>query len=51
MAVSLVERGYRYGLDFMYFAFPNVKHSENDREQRLHLPFRLLPVDAQWHRA
>jgi len=42
MAMALVERGYRYGLDFMYFAFPNAKHSERDWGQRLHLPFQFF---------
>lgn len=26
MAVALAERGYRYGHDFLYFAFPNAEH-------------------------
>jgi hypothetical protein len=31
-----------YGHDFLYFAFPNAKHSERDWSQRLHLPFKFL---------
>lgn len=42
MAVALAERGYRYGRDFMYFAFPNAEHSEHDWGQRLHLPFQFF---------
>ena len=42
MALALAHCGYRYGLDFMYFAFPNAKHSENDWEQRLHVPFQFF---------
>lgn len=42
MAVALAERGYRYGHDFLYFAFPNASHSERDWGQRLHLPFQFF---------
>lgn len=42
MAIALAERGYRYGHDFMYFAFPNAEHSERDWGQRLHLPFQFF---------
>lgn len=42
MALALAERGYRYGHDFLYFAFPNAKHSENDWGQRLHVPFQFF---------
>jgi enterochelin esterase-like enzyme len=42
MAVALAERGYRYGDDFLYFAFPNAEHSERDWGQRLHLPFQFF---------
>jgi predicted alpha/beta superfamily hydrolase len=42
MAMALAERGYRYGLDFMYFAFPNARHSEMDWGQRLHVPFQFF---------
>ena len=42
MAVALAERGYRYGHDFLYFAFPNALHSERDWSQRLHLPFQFF---------
>jgi predicted alpha/beta superfamily hydrolase len=42
MAVALAERGYRYGHDFLYFAFPNAGHSEHDWGQRLHLPFQFF---------
>jgi enterochelin esterase-like enzyme len=42
MAVALAERGYRYGHDFLYFAFPNAEHSEHDWGQRLHLPFQFF---------
>jgi len=42
MSVALAERGYRYGHDFLYFAFPNASHSERDWGQRLHLPFQFF---------
>jgi predicted alpha/beta superfamily hydrolase len=42
MAIALAERGYRYGHDFLYFAFPNAEHSEKDWSQRLHLPFQFF---------
>jgi predicted alpha/beta superfamily hydrolase len=42
MATALAERGYRYGHDFLYFAFPNAEHSERDWGQRLHLPFQFF---------
>jgi enterochelin esterase-like enzyme len=42
MAVALAERGYRYGHDFLYFAFPNAGHSERDWSQRLHIPFQFF---------
>jgi len=42
MAVALAERGYHYGHDFLYFAFPNAEHSEHDWSQRLHLPFQFF---------
>ena len=42
MAMALVERGYQYGHDFVYFAFPNAEHSERDWGQRLHLPFQFF---------
>jgi predicted alpha/beta superfamily hydrolase len=42
MALALAERACRYGLDFMHFAFPNAKHSENDWGPRLHVPFQFF---------
>ena len=42
MAVALAERGYHYGHDFLYFAFPNAGHSERDWGQRLHIPFQFF---------
>jgi hypothetical protein len=42
MAVALAERGYRYGLDLLYFAFPMAEHSETDWSHRLHLPFQFF---------
>jgi predicted alpha/beta superfamily hydrolase len=42
MSVALAERGYRYGHDFLYFAFPKAEHSERDWGQRLHLPFQFF---------
>ena len=48
MAMALAERGYRYGLDFMYFPFPNAQHSEMDWGQRLHVPFQFFAGDRPW---
>ena len=42
MAMALAGRGYHYGHDFLYFAFPNAEHSERDWGQRLHLPFQFF---------
>ncbi|HVO64642.1 MAG TPA: alpha/beta hydrolase-fold protein [Terriglobales bacterium] len=42
MAIALAQRGYRYGHDFLYFAYPNAEHSERDWGQRLHLPFQFF---------
>jgi enterochelin esterase-like enzyme len=42
MAVALAERSYRYGLDFLYFSYPNAEHSERDWGQRLHVPFQFF---------
>lgn len=42
MAVALAERGYDYGHDFLYFAFPSAEHSERDWGQRLHIPFQFF---------
>jgi len=42
MAIALADRGYQYGHDFLYFAFPNAEHSEHDWGQRLHLPFQFF---------
>jgi enterochelin esterase-like enzyme len=42
MAVALAERGYHYGHDFLYFAFPDAGHSERDWGQRLHIPFQFF---------
>jgi enterochelin esterase-like enzyme len=42
MALALVERGYRYGKDFLHLAFPNAKHDEAAWGERLHLPLQLF---------
>jgi predicted alpha/beta superfamily hydrolase len=53
MAIALADRGYRYGHDFLYFAFPNAGHSEHDWGQRLHLPFQFFAgraaVISRWN--
>lgn len=42
MSMALVERGYKFGRDFLHFVFPNAQHSETSWSARLHLPFQLF---------
>jgi len=44
----LAERGYRYGLDFMYFAFPNAEHSEKDWDNAYTSHSSFLLADPLW---
>jgi len=42
MAMALVSRGFRYGLDVVHFAFPLAVHDEKSWGMRLHLPLQLF---------
>lgn len=42
MSMALIERGYRFGRDFLYFVFPKAEHGETSWAARLHLPFQLF---------
>ena len=42
MAMALVSRGFRYGLDLVHFAFPLAVHDEKAWGLRLHLPLQLF---------
>jgi len=42
MSMALVERGYRFGRDFLHFVFPHVPHGEASWASRLHLPLQLF---------
>ena len=42
MATALQSRGYRFGQDFLHFAFPNEGHNEAAWGSRLHLPLQLF---------
>jgi predicted alpha/beta superfamily hydrolase len=42
MAMALVSRGWRYGLNLLHFCFPHAEHDEAAWGMRLHLPLQLL---------
>ena len=42
MAIALQSRGYRFGQDFLHFAFPLEAHEESAWGSRLHLPLQLF---------
>ena len=42
MAIALDSRGYRFGQDFLHFAFPHDEHREAAWGSRLHLPLQLF---------
>ena len=42
MAMALVSRGWRYGLDLLHLCFPLAEHDEAAWGMRLHLPMQLL---------
>ncbi len=42
MRALLRSRGYREGVDLMYFAFPNALHNEKAWAMRAHLPFQFF---------
>ena len=42
MAMALVSRGWRYGVNLLHFSFPLAEHDEAAWGMRLHLPMQLL---------
>jgi predicted alpha/beta superfamily hydrolase len=42
MAMALVSRGWRYGLNLLHLCFPQAEHDEAAWGMRLHLPMQLL---------
>jgi predicted alpha/beta superfamily hydrolase len=42
MAMALVSRGWRYGLNLVHLCFPHAEHDEGSWGTRLHLPLQLL---------
>jgi len=42
MAMALVSRGWRYGLNLLHLCFPQAEHDETAWGMRLHLPMQLL---------
>jgi hypothetical protein len=42
MAMALVSRGWRYGLNLLHLCFPLAEHDEAAWGMRLHLPMQLL---------
>lgn len=42
MAMALLERGYTFGGDFLYFVFPRAPHGEASWAERFHLPLQLF---------
>ena len=42
MAMALVSRGWRYGLNLMHLCFPHAEHDEHAWGVRLHLPMQFL---------
>jgi len=42
MAMALVARGWRYGLNLLHLCFPMAEHAEAAWGMRLHLPMQLL---------
>jgi predicted alpha/beta superfamily hydrolase len=42
MAMALLERGFTFGGDFLYFVFPRAPHGEASWAERFHLPLQLF---------
>jgi len=42
MCMALIERGYVFGGDFLYFVFPHARHDEASWGARYHLPLQLF---------
>jgi predicted alpha/beta superfamily hydrolase len=61
MAMALLERGYTFGRDFLYFVFPRSPHGEESWAERFHLPLQLFSgkvakasrrmIENEWSRA
>jgi enterochelin esterase-like enzyme len=46
MCMALIERGYVFGRDFLYFVFPLARHDEVSWRSRCHLPLQLFSGEA-----
>ncbi len=46
MCMALIERGYIFGRDFLYFVFPLARHNEASWGARCHLPLQLFSGEA-----
>jgi predicted alpha/beta superfamily hydrolase len=46
LCMALIERGYLFGRDFLYFVFPHATHSESSWATRCHLPLQLFSGEA-----
>jgi predicted alpha/beta superfamily hydrolase len=46
MCMALIERGYVFGSDFLYFVFPLARHDEVSWRARYHLPLQLFNGEA-----
>ena len=46
MCMALIERGYVFGADFLYFVFPLARHDEVSWRARCHLPLQLFNGEA-----
>jgi len=42
MAMALVSRGWRYGVNLLHLSFPRAEHDETAWGLRLHLPMQFL---------
>ena len=42
MALALVSRGWRYGVNLLHLCFPKAEHDEAAWGLRLHLPMQFL---------
>lgn len=46
MCMALIEKGYVFGSDFLYFVFPLASHDEVSWRARYHLPLQLFNGEA-----
>ncbi len=42
MASILLDRGFKWGTNFLHIAFPNARHTEHDWASRMHIPLQLF---------